>query len=92
VIQAIRTAAPASKHLVLVPFNGSHASEIAAAVAGINSAAVTAVSTTGWFNTGDSVDGVHPYNYSSVGLIAPRLFAALSPVLYGAGDRSFAFA
>jgi Concanavalin A-like lectin/glucanases superfamily len=97
VISAILTAAPSSKHLILVPFNGTHASEIAAVVSGLALAALTSVSTTGWFNTADSVDGVHPYNYASVDFIAPLLFPQVMAALYpssggGSSEHSFVFA
>jgi len=84
VINAIRTSAPNSTHLILVPFNQTHISDIEAAVTAIGSANVTYQGTSGWFNTADSVDGVHPYNYSSVYFIAPKLFPVVESVLYPA--------
>lgn len=84
VIHGIIGAAPSSKHLVFIPFNNSHASEIAAAVAAIESPNVTFASTAGFFNPADSSDGMHPYNYSHIGLVAPRMF----PVIRGALDSA----
>jgi len=85
VIQSIITSAPNSKHLVFIPFNNSHASEIADALAVLGSPNVTFKSTAGFFNTADSSDGVHPYNYSHIGLIAPQMFPLISAVLDSAG-------
>ncbi|HEX4320988.1 MAG TPA: hypothetical protein VHZ52_08800, partial [Acidobacteriaceae bacterium] len=95
VVEAIIAAAPSSKHLLLVPFDGTHASEIVAVVSGLGLPAVTSVSTTGWFDTADSVDSVHPYNYASVDFIAPLLIPEITLVLYptsgGSGESSYEF-
>jgi hypothetical protein len=84
VMNGVLAAAPASKQLVMVPFAGTHSSEITAAVASVGSQA-TALSTTGWWNTADSSDGIHPYDYAHLGLIAPMLFPSVESLLYPAG-------
>jgi hypothetical protein len=82
VIEGILASAPNSKHLILVPFNQTHVSDIQAAAAGIGSANVTYHGTSAWFNASDSVDGLHPYAYSSVDFIAPQLLPIVEGVLY----------
>jgi lysophospholipase L1-like esterase len=82
VIEGILAAAPSSKHLILVPFDQTHVSDIQAAVAGIGSANVIYEPTSGWFNPTDSSDGLHPYGYSHLGFIAPRLFPVVENLLY----------
>lgn len=82
VINGILNYAPNSRHLVLVPFNNSHSAEIASLVSGMANPLVTYKSTSGLFNVKDSCDGLHPYNYSHIGLIAPQLFPAIRAVLY----------
>lgn len=90
VINGILATAPMSKHLILVPFNGGHLSEIQAAVAAIGNSSVTYQSTTGWY---DAADGVHPLGYNHIGLIAPKLFPVVASALYGSsgGLVSYAF-
>ncbi len=92
VANGILAAAPSSKHLILVPFNGTHSSEITAAAASIGASA-TAQSTSGWFDPADSVDGTHPYDYSHVALIAPELIPVvqglLNPSSGGSSSRPF---
>jgi len=80
VVNAILAIAPASQHLILTPFNGTHSSDIAAAVSAIGSSA-TQGNTSGFFNSADSSDGVHPYDYSHLSLIAPQLFPLIAPLL-----------
>jgi lysophospholipase L1-like esterase len=81
VVNAILAAAPNAKQLLLVPFNGTHATDIASVIAAVGNSNVTMQGTTGWFNSVDSSDGVHPYDYSGVGLIAPNLFPVVRALL-----------
>jgi len=82
VVSAILAAAPNAKQLLLIPFNNSHASDIATVVTNAGNPKVTSQSTVGWFNSSDSSDGLHPYDYSHVGLIAPKLFPVVMALLY----------
>lgn len=81
VINGILKSAPNSKHLILVPFNQTHISDIQAAVTAMGSANVSYQSTSGWFNLSDSSDGLHPYGYSHLDLIAPELFPVVQHLL-----------
>jgi len=91
VANAILAAAPAARQVILVPFNGTHASDIAAAVSAVGNALVTSQSTTGWWTPdGNDPDVTHPLNYAGAGLIAPRLLAAVIPILYPGGGGSTA--
>jgi lysophospholipase L1-like esterase len=82
VVDGIIAHAPNSKHLILVPFNQTHISDIQSTVTAIGSANVSYQGTSGWFNTADSSDGMHPYGYSHLGFIAPQLFPAVEHLLY----------
>lgn len=46
---------------------------------------VTFVDTAGWFDTTQSPDNVHPYGSENIGAIAPRIAAAVAPLLGGGG-------
>jgi lysophospholipase L1-like esterase len=82
VINALLAAAPGAKQLVMVPFQGSHVGDIANVLINVGSTKVTSINTSGWFNPSDSVDGLHPYDYSGIGLIAPNLFPVVNALLY----------
>ena len=84
VIASLLAVAPHCKQLLLRPFNGSHASEIQAAALQASGKGVTYGDTTGFWDGADSSDGLHPYDYAHVGLIAPKVAALVSPLLVGA--------
>lgn len=80
VISGILAVAPASQHLILVPFNGTHTSDIGSVVAYFSSAQVASGNTSGFFSGSDSSDGIHPYDYAHLGLIAPQVFGLIDAV------------
>ena len=88
VITAILQVAPQSRHLVLNPFNGTHAVDLQSVVTTLNRSLVTYQNTTGWFNPVYSVDGVHPYNYAHLELIAPKLYPVVSAIFAAALSAS----
>jgi len=78
-----------TKIAAMLPFSGAHAAQIQAAIAACTTPPrVTYVDTTGWFNTADSSDGLHPYGFSSQTSLAPRLANALRPILTGTGTAT----
>ena len=76
--------------VVMRPFNGNNWSYIQAALAAIGSSQITQMDTTGFFNTTDSSDGLHPLAVANLGSIGPKVAAALKPLLSPAG-RSYSF-
>jgi len=82
VVNSIIDMVPNSKHHVLIPLNNSHSDDIAWAISAIANSRVTHSATAGFFDPRDSCDGLHPYNYSHLSLIAPRLFPAIRDLLY----------
>lgn len=73
VLNALIAATPKTTKIILYrPFSGTHAAELIAAVAAcIDPSRVTYKDTTGYFNTTNSVDGVHPYGIENLSHIAP---------------------
>jgi len=81
VVRALRQAAPNARQLLLVPFNGSHAAELNAVVTTIGSSHLSLGDTKGFFNASDSSDGLHPYGYAHLALIAPKMASLVTPLL-----------
>ncbi|MGI4789090.1 MAG: GDSL-type esterase/lipase family protein [Janthinobacterium lividum] len=81
VIRGIQAAAPNCKQMLLLPFNGSRASELKATVAQAASRNVAFGDTTGFWNSADASDGLHPYDYAHIGFIAPKVAALAAPLL-----------
>lgn len=80
-LNAMLAATPSTtKIVVMQPLNGSHASELQAAVAAVGNARCTYLSTAGWYPSGP----LHPTAASSATVIAPLAINALSAVLNGA--------
>jgi lysophospholipase L1-like esterase len=64
--------------LVLPGWLQTKAAAIQAGIAAsLNPGRVQFVDTTGWWNAADSADGLHPYGYSNVTDLAPRLAAII---------------
>jgi hypothetical protein len=77
---------PGAKGLILEPFSGNQAANLQTIVAGCSDPSrVTYQDTTGWLNTDDSSDGLHPYGYINLAQIAPRVAAVARPILYPTG-------
>lgn len=73
-----------TKIAVVLPWNGGHAAQLQAAIAASSAPSrVTYVDTTGWWNPADASDGLHPYGYVNAADLAPRLAAAVGPLLTG---------
>jgi lysophospholipase L1-like esterase len=71
---------------VLVPFNGSHAADLALAAQTCNRPGVVhLVPTNGVVNPANGIDslGLHPTGPNNLGMIAPRLASMLAPILLG---------
>jgi hypothetical protein len=81
VVKALLKAAPNARQLLLVPFNGSHAAELKAVVTTVANARVSYGDTTGFFNPADSSDALHPYGYSHLAFIAPKMASLVTPLL-----------
>jgi hypothetical protein len=67
------------------PFGGQHASDIQNAVNNTGSSRVKFMSTVGFWQAQDAPDGLHPWGYSDVNLIAPNVANAAQLLLAGAG-------
>ncbi len=89
--QALLSALPSTKQLLLIPFSQREAANVQATVTAVASPLVSYVPTSGWFNSADSSDGQHPYGYSSYGLIGPKLPPFINAVLYPATGRGVTF-
>jgi hypothetical protein len=81
VVRALLQAAPNAKQLLLLPFNGSHASDLKAAATTVGNSKVSFGDTTGFFNTSDSSDSLHPYGYAHLSFIAPKMASLVTPLL-----------
>ena len=81
VVKALLKAAPNARQLLLLPFNGTHASELKAVVAAVGGGKVSYGDTKGFFNTADSSDALHPYGYANLAFIAPKLATLVTPLL-----------
>jgi hypothetical protein len=81
VVKALLKAAPNARQLLLLPFNGSHSSELKAVVASVGSPKVSFGDTKGFFNAADSSDSLHPYGYANIAFIAPKLASLVMPLL-----------
>lgn len=88
VVQGILAAAPYSKHLLLSPLSQNRSSDIQAAVLALANPNVIFQDTTGWFNSSNSSDGLHPYDFEHIGHIAPHLFPIVEGLLYPRRSRS----
>lgn len=72
------------KIIVMRPFSGSSDSTIIAGIAACsNPARVSHMDTTGFFNTTNSADGVHPYGNEQITHIAPQVAAQIKAILAG---------
>lgn len=72
------TAAPDAKIFVLPGWNQTKASAILQACQTCSDPdAVTYVDTTGWWNSADASDGLHPYGYINTMDLSPRLAAVI---------------
>ena len=89
-LTALLATVPTCPVAVMRPFSGAQVAQITAAVAAIGNPRLHYIDTTGFFNTGLSVDGVHPLGIANIGTIAPAVAAALTPILAPAA-RSYAF-
>ena len=79
VVRQVQSVAPAARQLLLVPFNGGHAADIQAVVRGAGT--TVHFGDTNGFYSGD--DGLHPFGYSHVAEIAPRVASLCLPLLAG---------
>lgn len=70
VVKELLVAAPKANQLLLVPFDGQHQKDIQAVVAEVDSPNVMVGDTTGFYN---GEDGLHPFGYAHIGMIAPRV-------------------
>lgn len=71
---------------LLVPFNGTHAAELAQAAQSVSRPGVVhLVQTSGILNPADGIDslGLHPSGPNNLGIVAPRLASVLAPIMFG---------
>lgn len=82
-LDAQLAATPTSTRIALVQtWNNIQTANLQAAIPLCSDPArVTWINTAGWFDTADSHDGIHPYGYSNLTNLAPRLANALRPLL-----------
>jgi hypothetical protein len=86
VLNGLITACPNVPIAVLRPFNGNQTANLQAAVAACSvPTACHYIDTTGFLDTANGADsgGVHPSGANNLGLIAPRIAAALRPLIAG---------
>lgn len=85
------TACPGSKIVVLLTFKGTHGSEWQNAIATSNMPnLVTYIDTTGFFNSAYSSDALHPFGFTNIATIAPKIGNLVAPILNGsASSKSF---
>lgn len=88
-LNAMIAALPSStKIIALRPFNGAHNAQWVAAIAASSAPArVSYIDTTGWFNTTNSTDSLHPNGFENVFNLAPRTAAAVRGVLAAAATQ-----
>jgi len=82
VMSGVASVAPNAPQLALIPLTQTKASGVIAAVTLANNPKITYAATSGWINSGDTVEGVHPWAYAGLGLIAPRVLPLLHTLLY----------
>lgn len=83
VLNSLLAATSTTKIIVLRPFNATtHALEIQNAIAGCSAPArCTYINTSGYFNTANSSDALHPYGNENITHIAPLIANAISSVI-----------
>jgi hypothetical protein len=84
VVASVFGVVPATtKQLLLLPFDGAHAAEIQNVVqhfaSGNTTGRVFYGDTAGFY---DGADGLHPFGYSHVGYIAPKVASLVAPLLF----------
>lgn len=86
ILNGMIAATPSStKIIALRPFNGAHNAHWIAAIAACSAPArITYVDTSGWFNTANSTDNLHPNGFENVSNLAPRTANAIRLALAGA--------
>lgn len=90
-LNAMLAATPSATQIaVMRPFNGNRASELQAAIAACTTPdRVTYIDTTGWFDSADASDSLHPYGYTHVATLGPLLAEAVrTQGLIGGGAGS----
>ena len=82
VLNGMLAAMAGTRIYVLRPFNGtSRAAELQAAIAACsNPGRVTYIDTAGFWASADSSDALHPYGYTNIAQIAPRIAAAIRAI------------
>lgn len=89
----ILTALPSSTLIfILVPFAGtqgatSYTTTIKNGVS--DPSRIHVIDTTGWWNTADASDTLHPYGYVSRNVLGPKVAAEIKPLLPGPGNRFY---
>lgn len=78
VVKALQGVAPKAKQLLLVPFDGQQKANIEATVAAVGSPSVVVGDTEGFYS---GEDGLHPFGYNHVGMIAPLVAKLCLPLL-----------
>ena len=72
----------ATKIIVVRPLSGRHSAHIVAGIAACTAPSrINYVDSTGWFNSANSPDGIHPYGYEHLTGIEPKATAALRAII-----------
>ena len=90
-LNGILAATPSTTKLIVMrPFNGQAWADIQQAVTAVSSSRVSLLDTSGFQNTVDSSDGLHPLGVANFGTIAPKVAGVLQPLLMPLG-KSYIF-
>ena len=79
VVKALQAVAPRAKQLLLVPFDGQQKANIEATVALVGSSSVVVGDTEGFYS---GEDGLHPFGYNHIAMIAPMVAKLCLPLLH----------
>jgi hypothetical protein len=80
-LNAILAGIPNCPVVILIPFSQSHASDIPATVTAVGNSRVHYITTSGFFDSSLSVDGVHPLGVAALDSLAPQVAEKLRPFL-----------
>ena len=84
-LNALLTDLPSTANIVVLrPFGGYKWSAIQTAVTNVDSTRIVTIDTTGFFDTSESPDSLHPYGSENIIGILPGLIDALKGIVHGA--------
>lgn len=78
-LNAMLAAMPGTQFVLFKPFSGNQAANLQSIRSGCNEPGrARYIDTAGYFNTADSSDALHPYGYTCLASIAPKMAVAIS--------------